>query len=63
MKCEAVEAREHERRAAEEKKHADEVAYLKKYTDQLKLQLESYLSAGKKGGAPPLPAAPEVKAA
>lgn len=64
MKCEAIETRENERRAAEEKKHADEVAYLKKYTEQLKVQLESYLSTGKKG-APPAstpPAASEVKA-
>ena len=51
MKCEAIEARENERRAAEDKKHADEVAYLKKYTDQLKMQLDSYLSTGKKGAA------------
>jgi dynein light intermediate chain, axonemal len=56
MKCEAIETRENERRAAEEKKHADEVAYLKKYTEQLKVQLDSYLSTGKKG--PPAAAAP-----
>ena len=48
MKCEAIEKREGERRAAEEKKHSEEVAYLKKYTDQLKAQLDSYLSTGKK---------------
>lgn len=57
MKCEAIEAREHERRAAEEKKHSDEVAYLKKYTEQLKVQLDSYLSTGKKGPSTPAAAA------
>jgi dynein light intermediate chain, axonemal len=64
MKCEAIETRENERRSAEDKKHADETAYLKKYSEQLKVQLESYLTSGKKG--PPVAAAPpatEVKAA
>lgn len=65
MKCEAIETRENERRAAEEKKHADEVTYLKKYSEQLKVQLDSYLTTGKKGppAAAAPPAAAEAKAA
>merc|ERR1712159_497847 len=48
-KCEAIEKRESERRALEEKKHAEEVAFLKKSNQQLKQQLESVLApAGKK---------------
>lgn len=43
-KCESIEKRENERRAAEEKKHADEVAYLQRANKQLKQQLESFLS-------------------
>jgi dynein light intermediate chain len=49
LKCEVIETRENERRAAEERKHADEVTYLKKYTEQLKVQLDAYLISGKKG--------------
>jgi hypothetical protein len=49
LKCEVIETRENERRAAEERKHADEVSYLKKYTEQLKVQLDTYLTSGKKG--------------
>lgn len=60
-KSEAIEKRESERRNAEKKKHTDEVAYLKKYTDQLKSQLDSYLSTGKK--APTAIAAAEMKPA
>lgn len=63
MKCEAIEARENERRATEERKHADEVSYLKKYTEQLKVQLDSYLSSGKKGPPAAPVATPEAKPA
>eukprot|EP00033_Pygsuia_biforma_P000823 GCRY01000957.1.p1 GENE.GCRY01000957.1~~GCRY01000957.1.p1 ORF type:complete len:272 (-),score=46.71 GCRY01000957.1:517-1224(-) len=47
-KFEAVEKRESERRALEEKKHADEIAFLKRTNVQLKTQLESILAPGKK---------------
>lgn len=60
-KCEAIETRENERRQFEEKKHAEEIAYYKKYTEQLKVQLDSYLASGKKG--PVTATSPEVKAA
>lgn len=42
-KCESIEKREGERLAEEEKKHADEVAYLQRANKQLKQQLESFL--------------------
>jgi len=42
-KIEFIEKRENERRAQEEKKHADEVAFLKRTNVQLKTQLESIL--------------------
>lgn len=61
-KCEAIEARENERRQFEEKKHAEEIAYYKKYTEQLKVQLDAYLSSGKKGPVP-TGVSPEAKAA
>ena len=61
-KCEAIEARENERRQFEEKKHGEEIAYYKKYTEQLKVQLDAYLSSGKKGPVPTGPS-PEAKAA
>ena len=38
-KCEAVEKRESERRAMEERKHAEEIAFLKKTNLQLKVCL------------------------
>jgi hypothetical protein len=38
MKCEAIEKRESERRAVEERKHAEEVAFLKKTNLQLKVR-------------------------
>merc|ERR1712159_935523 len=47
-KCEAIEKRESERRALEEKRHAEEVAFLKKSNQQLKQQLESVLAPAKK---------------
>jgi dynein light intermediate chain, axonemal len=36
-KCEAIEKREGERRAMEERKHAEEIAFLKKTNVQLKV--------------------------
>merc|ERR1711934_92792 len=47
-RCESIEKREQERRAADEKKHAEEVDFLKKTNDQLKSNLESLLSTPKK---------------
>merc|ERR1712070_810433 len=47
-KCEAIEKRESERRALEEKRHAEEVDFLKKTNEQLKSNLESLLSTPKK---------------
>lgn len=43
-KCEAIEKRESERRAMEERKHAEEIAFLKKTNVQLKTQLEGILT-------------------
>ena len=37
-KCEAIEKRESERRAMEERKHAEEIAFLKKTNVQLKVR-------------------------
>eukprot|EP00163_Fabomonas_tropica_P026678 TRINITY_DN5005_c0_g1_i1.p1 TRINITY_DN5005_c0_g1~~TRINITY_DN5005_c0_g1_i1.p1 ORF type:complete len:243 (-),score=94.35 TRINITY_DN5005_c0_g1_i1:297-1025(-) len=48
-KCEAIEKRENERRQLEEKKHAEEIAFLKRSNIQLKTQLEGLLAPGKKG--------------
>jgi dynein light intermediate chain len=42
-KCEFIEKRENERRAHEEKKHMEEVSFLKRTNQQLKTQLESIL--------------------
>jgi dynein light intermediate chain len=47
-KCEAIEKREGERRAMEERKHAEEIAFLKKTNVQLKTQLEGILTPQKK---------------
>ena len=47
-KAEAIEKREGERRALEEKKHAEEVQFLKRTNAQLKKELENYLSPTKK---------------
>lgn len=47
-KAEAIEKREGERRALEEKKHAEEVQFLKRTNAQLKKELETYLSPTKK---------------
>jgi len=47
-RCDAIEKREQDRRAADEKKHAEEVDFYKKTNDQLKSNLESLLSTPKK---------------
>merc|ERR1719155_429363 len=47
-KCEAIEKRESERRALEEKKHGEEVQFLKRTNTQLKKELETYLAPSKK---------------
>ena len=47
-KCEAIEKREAERRALEEKKHSEEVQFLKRTNGQLKQQLENFLAPAKK---------------
>ncbi|KXS09398.1 hypothetical protein M427DRAFT_117355 [Gonapodya prolifera JEL478] len=47
-KCEAIEKRETERRQMEERKHAEEIQFLKKTNVQLKTQLEGILSPQKK---------------
>ncbi|KAG1948117.1 axonemal dynein light intermediate polypeptide 1 [Pimephales promelas] len=43
-KCEAIERREAERREIEEKKHAEEVQFLKRTNQQLKTQLEGIIT-------------------
>ena len=47
-KAEAIEKRESERRAIEEKKHSEEVQYLKDHNKKLKNQLNSFLAPGSK---------------
>lgn len=47
-KCEAIEKREAEKRSMEERKHAEEIAFLKKTNMQLKTQLEGILNPQKK---------------
>jgi dynein axonemal light intermediate chain 1 len=42
-KCEFIEKRENERRAHDEKKHNDEVVFLKRQNQQLKAQLEAMM--------------------
>lgn len=42
-KCEFIEKRENERRTHEEKKHTEEINFLKRTNQQLKHQLESIL--------------------
>ncbi|NXK84718.1 IDLC protein, partial [Amazona guildingii] len=46
-KCEAIEKREYERRQIEEKKHTEEVQFLKRTNQQLKAQLESIIAPNK----------------
>lgn len=47
-KCEMIEKRESERRAQDDKKHAEEVAFLTRQNKQLKAQLEAFLAPAKK---------------
>jgi dynein light intermediate chain len=47
-KCEAIEKREIERRQADEKKHQDEVNFLRKANQQLTTQLQTILGTNKK---------------
>ena len=47
-KAEAIEKREGERRALEEKKHGEEVQFLKRANALLKKELETYLAPTKK---------------
>ncbi|XP_060778233.1 axonemal dynein light intermediate polypeptide 1-like isoform X2 [Neoarius graeffei] len=42
-KCEVIERRENERRQAEEKKHAEEIQFLKRINQQLKVQLDAII--------------------
>ena len=49
--AEAIEKRESERRALEEKKHAEEVQFLKRTNAQLKKELETYLSLTRKSAS------------
>ena len=43
-KCDAIEKREAERRNIEEKKHAEEIQFLKRTNQQLKTQLEGIIA-------------------
>ena len=43
-KCEAIERREAERRQQDDKKHQDEIAFLKRSVQQLKNQLEGIIA-------------------
>jgi len=47
-KCESIEKREAERRAIEEKKHTEEIQFLKRTNQQLKTQLEGIIAPAKK---------------
>lgn len=47
-KCDDIERREAERRQVEERKHAEEMQFLKRTNQQLKTQLESILAPAKK---------------
>ncbi|XP_045900794.1 axonemal dynein light intermediate polypeptide 1 [Micropterus dolomieu] len=46
-KCDAIEKRENERRLVEEKKHAEEIQFLKRTNQQLKTQLEGIITPKK----------------
>ncbi|XP_053560765.1 axonemal dynein light intermediate polypeptide 1 [Bombina bombina] len=46
-RCEAIEKREAERRQVEEKKHAEEIQFLKRTNQQLKAQLEGIIAPKK----------------
>ncbi|XP_012558664.2 33 kDa inner dynein arm light chain, axonemal isoform X2 [Hydra vulgaris] len=47
-KCDAIEKRDVERRAIEEKKHSEEIQFLKKTNQQLKTQLEGIIAPSKR---------------
>lgn len=47
IKAEQIERRNNELRASEEKKHAEEIAFLKKTNQQLKAQLEGIIAPKK----------------
>ena len=47
-KCEAIERREAERRAADERKHAEEVAFFRKTHQTLTSNLQTVINPGKK---------------
>lgn len=47
-KCDAIEKREAERRVVEEKKHSEEIQFLKRTNQQLKTQLEGIIQPSKK---------------
>ena len=46
-KCEAIERREQERRQQDDKKHQDEIQFLKRSVQQLKQQLEGIIAPKK----------------
>ncbi|MCI4373965.1 hypothetical protein PGIGA_G00000710 [Pangasianodon gigas] len=46
-KCEAIERRENERRQVEEKKHTEEIQFLKRTNQQLKAQLDAIIAPKK----------------
>lgn len=46
-KCDAVEKRESEKRQVEEKKHTEEIQFLKRTNQQLKTQLEGIITPKK----------------
>jgi len=46
-RCEQIEKREAERRSVEEKKHAEEIQFLKRTNQQLKTQLEGIIAPKK----------------
>jgi len=46
-KCEAIERREAERRQQDDKKHQDEIQFLKRSVQQLKQQLEGIIAPKK----------------
>ncbi|XP_065651954.1 33 kDa inner dynein arm light chain, axonemal isoform X4 [Hydra vulgaris] len=47
-KCDAIEKRDVERRAIEDKKHSEEIQFLKKTNQQLKTQLEGIIAPSKR---------------
>lgn len=43
-KCDAIEKRENERRQVEEKKHTEEIQFLKRTNQQLKVRFHDYIA-------------------